>query len=426
MLNPFAVVAVLFFLVALFSYLNARFLRLPPTVGLMLLALAISLILIGLRFAGVPVARPVQRLLSGIDFRRVLFDGLLGYLLFAGSLQLCLECLAEVRWQIFSLATIGVIGSTLIVGFSTYWLLPLLGVALPLSYCLLFGALISPTDPVAVLPIMRKAGALKKLEVIVSGESLFNDGFGLVVFVVLLSFVTKTHTGSIALHGLVLFLREAVGGLAFGLALGWVGYRILKTIDDYPVEIIITLALVAVGYTGAQALGISGPLAMVVAGIVVGNVGRQRGMSAKSVENLDRFWEMVDIILNGIIFVLIGLEVLVFAGRFSDVRLAAALLAIPVVLIARFISVGVPMSILKPAGISARRAIPLITWGGLRGAIPVALALSLPESPERDVIMVMTYVAVVFSILVQGTTVQYLADRPLSGPRQSEGREEKP
>jgi monovalent cation:H+ antiporter, CPA1 family len=416
-LDAFTTVAVLIFLAAFFGYLNARFLRLPPTIGLMALALAFSLLLNGLHLAGLPVIRPAQRLLGGIDFDQLLFNGLLGYLLFAGALTISLERLAEVRWQVLSLATLGVIGSTIIVGFALFGVLQALGVSLPLSYCLLFGALISPTDPIAVLPIMRRARAPKSLEVLLSGEALFNDGFGVVAFVVVLSLATGVHSGPVAFDGFILFLREAAGGLAFGLALGWLTYRILKTIDDYPVEIIITLALVATGYPAAQALGISGPLAMVVAGIVVGNLGRARGMSARTARNLDRFWEMVDVILNAILFVLIGLEVLVFVEQFSPVRLLAGLIAIPIVLLARLMSVGAPVLLLRPTGVPARRAIPLLTWAGLRGAIPVALALSLPAGEYRELIITMTYLVVVFSILVQGTTVRYLA---VGAPRAKE------
>ena len=319
--------------------------------------------------------------------------------------------MTAVRWQVFVLATIGVLGSTLIVGFAMFGLLRAIGVSLSLGYCLLFGALISPTDPLAVLPIMRRARADRNLEALITGESLFNDGFAVVVFVVLLMTVTGTHTGSIVPHALLLFVREAIGGFLFGLALGWFGYRILKTIDDFPVEIIITVALVSAGYAIALALGISGPLAMVVAGIIIGNQGRARGMSPVTVENLDRFWEMVDVILNAVLFIIIGLEILVFVDEFSWSRLAAGVAAIPIVLFARFASVGVPMVALKPRGSSARHALPLMTWAGLRGAIPVALALSLPMGEARNLIVAITYIVVVFSILVQGGTVKYLVPR---------------
>jgi monovalent cation:H+ antiporter, CPA1 family len=414
-MNAFTTFAVLISLAALFGYLNSRFLKLAPTVGLMLLALASSLFLIALHFVGFSVISPVRQFLNGLEFNQVLLNGLLSYLLFAGALGLCLECLTAVRWQVFLLATIGVLGSTLIVGFALFGLLRAIGVGLSLGYCLLFGALISPTDPLAVLPIMRRARADRNLEALITGESLFNDGFAVVVFVVLLMTVTGTQSGSLVPHALLLFVREAMGGFAFGLALGWFGYRILKTIDDFPVEIIITLALVSAGYAIALALGISGPLAMVVAGIIIGNQGRARGMSPVTVENLDRFWEMVDVILNAVLFIIIGLEVLVVGGEFSWSRLAAGVAAIPIVLFARFASVSVPMVALKPRGSRARHALPLMTWAGLRGAIPVALALSLPMGEARNLIVAITYVVVVFSILIQGGTVKYLVPHNKNG-----------
>ena len=407
-MNVFTTIAILIFLAALFGYVNSRFLKLAPTIGLMLLALIVSLLLIALHFAGLSVIAPAQRFLDNLDFNRVLLNGLLSYLLFAGALDLSLDRLAVVRWQVFSLATIGVLGSTVIVGFAMFGLANAIGLSLPLGYCLLFGALISPTDPLAVLPIMHRARAGKNLEVLITGESLFNDGFAVVVFVVLLMTVTGTHTGSLALHALVLFVREAIGGFVFGLALGWIGYGILRTIDDFAVEIIITLALVSAGYAIALTLGISGPLAMVVAGIVIGNQGRARGMSPLTVENLDRFWQMVDIILNSVLFIIIGLEMLVFVNEFSWLRLVAGIAAIPIVLFARFVSVGAPMVALKPRGSHTRHAVPLVTWAGIRGAIPVALALSLPAGEAGNIVITITYVVVVFSVLVQGTTLKYL------------------
>ncbi|MFH0916862.1 MAG: sodium:proton antiporter [bacterium] len=413
-MSAFTIIAVLIFLSALFGYVNSRFLKLAPSVGLMLQALAVSLILIGLDFAGVPGIRSAQELLSKIDFNRVLFQGLLSFLLFAGALQVCLVCLNAVKSQVFALATIGVLGSTFIVGFAVYLLLRGVGLGIPLTYCLLFGALISPTDPIAVLPIMRRAKAPKNLETLISGESLFNDGFAVVVFAVLLSLVSGEGSFSLPAEAAILFGQEAVGGLVFGLILGYAGYHVIKTIDDYPVEILITLALVTAGYAAAQALGTSGPLAMVVAGIVIGNHGRNRGMSARTSENLDRFWEMVDIALNSALFVLIGLEAVALVSEFSTVRLLVGLAAIPLVILARFISVGIPMVALKPVANVGWRSTPFITWAGLRGAIPVALVLSLPRGSSRDILITITYIVVLFSILVQGTTAKYLI-RPRGG-----------
>ncbi len=394
-------------LAALFAYVNARFLKLAPTIGLMLQAFVVSLILIGLDLGGVPGVGPARSLVAGIDFNEVLFNGLLSFLLFAGALQICLACLVAVRTHVLVLATVGVIVATLVVGFASYFLLRAADLGVPLGYCLLFGALISPTDPMAVLPVIRRANAPPNLQALVEGEALFNDGVAVVIFAVLLALVTGGGSLPLPAEAAVLFLREALGGLAFGLALGYLGYRVVKTIDDYPVEILITLALVAGGYAAAQALEISGPLAMVVAGIVIGNHGRARGMSARTSENLDRFWEMVDIILNAVLFVLIGLEAVALVADFSLVSLWVALAAIPIVLVARLLSVGVPLAVFSSVPGVGLRSAPFLTWVGLRGAIPIALVLSLPEGQNRDILVTMTYVVVVFSILVQGTTVKY-------------------
>jgi CPA1 family monovalent cation:H+ antiporter len=394
-------------LAASFAYVNSRFLKLAPTIGLMLQAFVVSLILIGLDLGGVPGVGSVRTVVADIDFNRVLFQGLLSFLLFAGALQICLACLVAVRTHVLVLATAGVVVSTAIVGFASYFLLAAVGLDVPLGYCLLFGALISPTDPVAVLPIIRRANAPSNLQALVEGEALFNDGVAVVIFAVLLTLVTGHGSLPLPAEATLLFFREALGGLVSGLALGYLGYRIVKTIDDYPVEILITLALVAGGYAAADALGVSGPLAMVVAGIVIGNHGRLRGMSARTSENLDRFWEMVDIILNAVLFVLIGLEAVTVAGDFSLVALAVAIAAIPIVLIARLLSVGLPLAIFSSVPGVGLRSAPFLTWVGLRGAIPIALVLSLPQGKNRDILVTMTYVVVLFSILVQGTTVKY-------------------
>jgi len=398
----------LIFLAALFGYVNSRFLKLAPTIGLMLQAFVVSLILIAvdlLGFSGIGSAREV---LSGIDFNRVLFQGLLSFLLFAGALQIRLPYLSAVRGQVAVLATVGVVISTFAVGFASYGLLVGLGAAVPVGYCLLFGALISPTDPVAVLPVIRRAKAPAHLEALVSGEALFNDGVAVVIFSVLLTLTSGTASSlPLPVEAIVLLAREAVGGLAFGLALGYLGYRVVKTIDDYPIEILITLALVSGGYAIAQSLGISGPLAMVAAGIMMGTRGRALGMSERTTENLDRFWEMIEIILNAVLFVLIGLEAVAFARDFSLTRLWAALAAIPIVLLARLISVSIPFVALRSIWGMSYKSTPFLTWVGLRGAIPIALVLSLPPGSIRDVLTTMTYSVVVFSILVQGITVKY-------------------
>ncbi len=404
-------IIILILLAALFAYVNAKFLKLAPAVGLMLQAFVVSLIFIGLNLGGITAIDSVRKLVTGVDFNRVLFHGLLSFLLFAGALQLCLACLIIVRTQVLVLATVGVVVSTVVVGFLSYLLLAGLGLGVPLGYCLLFGALISPTDPVAALALIRRAHVSSNLQAIVEGEALFNDGVAVVVFSILLALVAGSSSLSLAAETGVLIAREAVGGLAFGLALGYAGYFIIRTIDDYPVEILITLALVAGGYAAAEMLGTSGPLAMAVAGIVIGNHARNRVMSLKTQENLDRFWEMVDIILNAVLFILIGLEAVAFVSEFSPVRFAAAVAAVPVVLAGRALALGMPLLAFGKVSGVGPRATPFLTWAGLRGAIPIALVLSLPAGSVRDVLVGLTYVVVVFSILVQGTTLKYLVPK---------------
>jgi CPA1 family monovalent cation:H+ antiporter len=416
-MHPFDLVAVLLVLAAAFSYLNHRLLRLPPTVGLTALTLLASLAALAAGLLWPPVARQAADFVAQIDFDRAVLKGLLGFLLFAGALHIDLDELLRRKKAVLVLATLGVLLSTLIVGGLTWLLLGLLGVPTRPVYCLLFGALISPTDPVAVLTLLKRLGAPASLEVTVAGESLFNDGVGVVVFLGLLEVAAGGQDVDLG-RLVVLFLREAVGGAAFGLAAGYVAYRLLKSVDDYRLEVLLSLALVAGGYALADALHLSGPLAMVVAGLLIGNPGRRFAMSATTVEHLDRFWGLIDEFLNAVLFVLLGLEVLALSFTARD--LAAGLLAVPVVLLARLASVAPAVWLLGPRQPLGRHAVRVLTWGGLRGAISVALALSLPQEaggsavPERAVILVVTYVVVVFSILVQGPTIGPLARRWLA------------
>jgi CPA1 family monovalent cation:H+ antiporter len=398
----FNILAILITLSAAFSYLNHRFIRLPNTIGLMVIALLVSLGLIALGDLGIGLEKDAHRLLNSIDFDETLLHGMLSFLLFAGALHVNLADLARQKWIIGLLATVGVVGSTIIIGFISHWVLGALGIQLSLMYCLLFGALISPTDPIAVLGIVKKAGVPKSLETKITGESLLNDGVAVVVFLVLLKITTgpqEITAGSVV----GLFLKEAGGGAAFGLIIGAIAYWMLKSIDNYQVEVLITLALVTGGFALADRLHLSGPIAIVVAGLLVGNHGRLLAMSDLVREHLDTFWELVDEILNAVLFVLIGLEVLVltFNGQFF----IASILLIPLILLARFVCVGVPVVVLKTFRSFSPHAIKILTWGGLRGGISVALALSLPPGDHRDVILAITYTVVVFSIIVQGLTI---------------------
>jgi CPA1 family monovalent cation:H+ antiporter len=414
---PFDFVAILLVLAAGFSYLNHRVLKLPTTVGLMALTLAASLAAVALGFVFPAAEQQAAAFVRRIDFNQAVLHGLLGFLLFAGALHVNLGNLARQAFPVALLATAGVALSTLIVGGLTWGLLALLGRPLDFLHCLLFGALISPTDPIAVLSVLKKIGAPKPLEVTIAGESLFNDGVGVVLFLGLLEVGAGGHAFDPG-HLAGLFLREVVGGAVLGLAAGYLAYRLLRTVDNYQVEILLSLALVAGGYALAEALDVSGPLAMVVAGLLIGNHGRVFAMSPRTVEHLDLFWELVDEVLNAVLFVLLGLEVL--AIPFSGGHLVAGLLAVPVVLLARLASAGLPVWLLRRRRAVAPYTARLLTWGGLRGAISVAMALSLPrEVPERELILVMTYVVVAFSVLVQGLTVGPLARRWLGLPNPS-------
>lgn len=398
----FDILATLLSLSALFSYLNHRFIRLPTTIGLMLIALMMSLGIIVLDQFDLGLGEQIHILMEQIDFNTTLMQGMLSFLLFAGALHVNLNDLAKNKWIITALATVGVSVSTLLIGGASYWVMGKLGIDLPFIYCLLFGALISPTDPIAVLGILKTAGAAKSLENKITGESLFNDGIGVVIFIVLLGFVDGSQTIS-AGQVILLFTQEAVGGIVFGLLIGALAYKMLGSIDNYPVEILITLAVVSGGYALAHKLHVSGPIAVVVAGLLLGNQGRLLAMSQKTREHLDLFWELVDEVLNAILFVMIGLEVLVLS--FSMHYLTAGILMIPVVLLARFISVSIPVTLLRLRRTFSKNAIKIMTWGGLRGGISVALALSLPAGEQREIILVVTYMVVIFSILVQGLTI---------------------
>ncbi len=401
----FNIIAILVTLAGLLSYFNHRFLKMPTTIGLMLVAMLLSLALIGLNQIGLDIKTPAARILSEIDFSKTLLEGLLSYLLFAGALHVNLDDLAAQKRVVGILATAGVVGSTFIVGTAMYWVAGLLGFEIRYLYCLLFGALISPTDPVAVIGIMKSAGAPKSLETKVSGESLFNDGIGVVLFLVLLGLATGEHhltAGYVA----KLFLLEAVGGVLYGLIIGWITYRMLRSVNNYQVEVLLTLALVTGGYALATTIHTSAPIAIVVAGLLIGNHGRRFAMSARTVEHLDTFWELVDEILNAVLFVLIGLEVMIIS--FSGKVFVAGVIAIPIVLLARFLCVGVAVFALKRFREFTPKAVRILTWAGLRGGISVALALALPPGPERDTLLAVTYVVVVFSIVVQGLTIKRL------------------
>ncbi|MGO8897210.1 MAG: cation:proton antiporter [Isosphaeraceae bacterium] len=416
-MRTFDLIAILIVMAAVFSFINLKVLKLPAEIGLMVLTLlfSVAVFVAGCLFPDIEAM--VAALLAQFDFNEALLHGMLGFLLFAGALHVDLEDLARYRWTIAILATVGVLFSTVIVGGLTWGMLALIGLPMRFLDCLLVGALISPTDPIAVLGLLKRVGVPKSLEVQIAGESLFNDGVGVVVFTGLLGVASGLHRPDLG-HVALLFVQEAVGGALFGLVVGLLVFWMLRSVDEYKVEVLLSLALVAGGYALADALHLSGPIAMVVAGLMIGNHGRNFAMSATTIERLDQFWELVDEIFNAVLFVLIGLEVL--ALTFTAKNLVAGLLAIPIVLAARLISVGLPIRVLRRRVWLEPFTVRILTWGGLRGGISVALALSVPKespavaAPGRDVVLAITYAVVVFSIIVQGLTIGPLTRRWLA------------
>jgi len=382
----------------------------PNTIGLMIITIVFTLIILLISVFDATLLDIEKSIISSIDFKTVLLDEMLSFLLFAGALHTNFEQLKIQRWPILLFSTLGVLTSTFLVGIAMFFILQLLNFDVNFIYCLLFGALISPTDPIAVLGILKKANVPKKLETKIVGESLFNDGVGVVVFLTIFQIASSGVENTTITDVLQLFGQEVLGGIALGAVLGWVSYRLLKTIDDYDIEVIITLAAVMGGTVIAHKLHLSAPLAMVTAGLIVGNdTVRSATMSENTEKYVDKFWELLDILLNAILFVLIGMEMLllVFEGKF----MIAGLIAIPVVLACRYLSLFLPINIFKKKLDFVPKTNLIMTWGGLRGGISIALALGLTADMHRDLFLVITYVVVVFSIIVQGLTVGSLVKR---------------
>ncbi len=388
---------------AVFAYINYKFIKWPTTIGIMVLSLLSSLIIVIIGNYIPSVYSAAASIVESIDFNNLIMKMMLSFLLFAGSIHINSNNLKEERATVFTLATIGVIISTCIVGVLLFFVVKLFGLDIKLIYCLLFGSLISPTDPIAVLGILKEAKIPKKLELKISCESLFNDGVAVVIFLSILN-IAQAGIENLSFTDIgLLFIKEAIGGVVYGALLGYLGFIILRSIDNYKVETLITIAIVMGGYALADLLHISGPLAMVMAGLIIGNSGKKLAMSATTRDYLDKFWELVDEILNAILFLLIGFEILVV--KINSILLLVGVATIVIVLIARFISVALPVSILGYRKTFEKNTIPILTWGGLRGGLSVALALSLPEHMHREQFVSITYIVVIFSIIVQGLTI---------------------
>lgn len=395
---------------ALFSYVNHKWLKLPTTIGLMVMALALSLPMGLLEIYNPPVFHQACQVVIDINFKTFLLDVILSILLFAGALHVRIRDLGQERVSVLAFATVGVLISTFVTGILLFYAFQLIGYPVPLVYCLLFGALISPTDPIAVLAILKEARVAKSLETKIAGESLFNDGVGVVVFVSILGFTGDMESTG-ASEVLSLFVEEALGGIVYGLALGYAGYLLLRSIKDEPkIEVLLSLALVLGGYALASLIHVSGPLAMVITGLFIGNKLNTKVFDQASKEHLRLFWEILDEVLNAFLFVLIGLEILTIGFEFP--YLLAGFVTIIITLLTRWLSVfGTYQFILPKADHHPRKTVLILTWGGLRGAISVALALSVPVFEYRELLVFITYSVVVFSIVVQGLTIKSLVQR---------------
>ena len=409
-LTPFDLAAILIVLAATFGYLNHRVLKLPSSVGLTLMGAVASLLVLSLDRLG-PTSRATDSLvglITSIDFHQALMNGMLSFLLFAGALHVDWHEMQRGRWPILVLSTIGVLISTALIGSGFLLVSKWLGHPVPLIWCLVFGALISPTDPVAVMGVLKRTSVSPTLQATVAGESLFNDGVGVVVFSILLATATGSDAFSLS-HALQLFAIEAGGGVVLGLAVGWIAFRAMRSIDDYNLEVMISLAVVMGGYALGNRIGVSGPVAMAVAGIIIGNHGVAEAMSETTRDYLLKFWSLVDEILNTVLFLLIGLEVITVS---HEVRLLAlGALAIPLALGARALSVRLLLAALRPLLHLGTKAPVTLIWGGLRGGISIALALSLPDMPSRATVLTATYAVVLFAVIAQGATIERVLAR---------------
>jgi monovalent cation:H+ antiporter, CPA1 family len=394
---------------ALLAYINHRFIRLSPTIGIMVLSLGFSLLLIAASGLFPRGLSALTHVISSVDFHTLLMKGMLGFLLFAGAIHINAQNLKEARLPVISLATIGICISTFMIGTILFYVFHFFSIEIGYIYCLLFASLISPTDPIAVLAILKKAKLPKSLELKIAGESLFNDGVAVVIFLTILK-VAETGIENLSVGDIsLLFIREAGGGLIFGTVLGYLSFYAVKSIDKYEIEVMITLATVMGGYALADIIHVSGPLAMVVAGIIIGNKSRESGVSDVTRDYLDKFWELIDEMLNASLFMLIGFEMLII--KFNLAILTIGGLTILIVLFSRWVSVAVPVTLLRRKINFENHAIAILTWGGLRGGLSVALALSLPKEMYREEFVSITYLVVIFSIIVQGLTIGKLYNR---------------
>lgn len=411
-MDLFTIATILIVLSAVFAFINTKYLKLPFTIGLMLIAIVFTLVITLLGNFSPALLEMADSLIESIDFETILLDVMLSFLLFAGALHTKLDSLKKQRGPIALFATIGVVLSTFLIGTIMYYLFGLFGHPINYIYCLLFGALISPTDPIAVLGILKDANAPKKLETKIVGESLFNDGVGVVVFLVIFKIAQQGIGAVDAGDVTILFLEEVLGGILLGLLGGYLTFRLMKVIDHYETEVIITLALVMGLSVLAHTIHVSGPLAVVVAGIFIGNKSPEIAWSGTTQNYVDKFWELIDVLLNAILFVLIGLELLIITVNSEYIMFG--LIAIPVGLFARYLALSGPVALFDKKLDFIPKTTTIMTWGGIRGGISIALALSLEPQMERELFLTVTYIVVVFSIIGQGLTIGSLVKRVVS------------
>lgn len=404
--------SVLIVLASFFAYLNLRYLKLPSTIGIMIIAMITSILLVITGSIFPKTFTHFSTLLQDVDFTEVLMGAMLNFLLFAGAIHINLKDLKEQRWPVITFSTISVVISTFAVGFMLFYIAPLMGIEIPFIFCLLFGALISPTDPIAVMGVLKEAKVKKSLETKVAGESLFNDGVAVVVFAVILQLTEGTNMDISFTTISWLLIKEALGGFLLGTLLGIGASNAMRKIDDYKVSVLITLSVVMGGYLIAHAMHISGPLTMVAAGIVIGNYGKMTAMSDTTKDYLNKFWELIDEILNAILFLFIGFELLIIKNVTFYWQIG--MVSILIVLFARFISIYIPVLVIPFKNKFSNGTIKVLVWGGLRGGVSIALVLSMNEGPYKATLVAITYFVVVFSIIVQGLTVGKVATRVLS------------
>ncbi|MGV3529032.1 MAG: cation:proton antiporter [Flavisolibacter sp.] len=410
--------SILIVLASLFAYINYRFIKLPSTIGIMLMAIFVSIVI---RFSGhsffPDTTAHLTTLIKELDFTEVLMGAMLNFLLFAGAIHVNIADLRTQRMPVLLFSTVSVIISTFAIAGITYYMAPLLGVELPLIYCLLFGALISPTDPIAVLGILRKAKVSKSLETKITGESLFNDGVAVVLFAVLLQLAQEPEVDISIPHVSWLLVKEAIGGMLLGLALGYLASKAMKSIDDYIISVLLTISVVMGGYLIARAVHISGPLTMVAAGLLIGNYGKKVAMSEVTKDYLTKFWELIDEILNAILFLFIGFELLLIPDLSAYWLISVA--SIFVVLAARLVSILIPAKLVPFRPRLKKGSVTMLVWGALRGGVSIALVISIPNGIYKDVLLEMTYFVVVFSIVVQGLSVGAVSKRVLKKPNRT-------